>query len=684
MKSARKRMEKRLPRIVGSWLAGTFDRDRTVSRVATEGLSSFLTTEDKVVQFWKRCQQQILDYASDAFKETSSTLSDERSTTADDAEAKYHRVLASSLSLVLNLLQKLDPSELDKQKDNYDQFFEHDKVWSNITSKDTLLRRLSCQILSISLDKRADRISADLLRISKYFIAEGLKSSQSGSAADYVAVLMKLTEKFPSVWTSDYTGKRSPTSRLRSFLEKGSQGSSAKYWGSLGQLLDIVPAEILPADAQGASDFLKSMRAGITSRDEPRDTALDAWTTYLATFRIFIRRLDADDPRVQLAREHIFPLTQHYLHPTPDTSVWASGSQLLILIKAYTSVTTSPFVHLASTTKDEWNRLKAEFQDRIRNSLPEASKDHEKSQKLIADEGDRWYILTGRILDAHQRTIGSDKPIPNIPAEPSLGLLEEAFALLETRNWKPYGAAATVESSFKHAPMLFNHPLSSTSKVLERLERSLLDHGEGLLKSPAAPYFFSSITLLADVPEPRSQYEKIWKANMAELSEFNESTDMLPALTKLLSSKHASPLAQQEPSLQAELIRKCLMCAVGTLDTAWSLFDATIAFDILTDVASKRLVKELASRVQNSLGQPVSGVIKALQIIAQKRPELLSQDDDTHMSLMTSLLSLSERSDATSDVVNLRGLIENPTSGGSRIATLIQQNVNDALSTSLG
>ena len=677
-------MEKRLPKVVGAWLAGTFDRDRTVSRVATEGLSSFLTTEDKVLQFWRRCQQQILDYASDAFKETSNTLSDERSTTADDAEAKYHRVLASSLSLVLNLLQKLDPSELDKQKDSYDQFFEDDKVWSTSTSKDTLLRRLSCQLLSISLDKRTDRFGADLLRISKYFLAEGLKSSQSGSAADYVAVLVKLTEKFPSVWTSDYKGKRSPTSRLRSFLEKGSQGSSAKYWGSLGQLLDIIPVEILPADAQGASDFLKSMRAGITSRDEPRDTALDSWSAYLATFRIFIRRLEADDARDQLAREHVFPLTQHYLHPTLDTSIWASGSQLPILIKAYTSVTTSPFAHLQGTAKVEWNRLKTEFQDRIRNSLPEASKDHEKSQKSVAEEGDRWFTLTGRILDAHQKTIGSDKPIPDIPAEPSLGLLEESFVLLEARNWKPYGAAATVESSFKRAPMLFNHPLSGTSKVLEQLEKTLLDNGEAFLKSPAAPYIFSSITLLAEIPEQRPQYERIWKANITGLSEFSESADILPALTRLLSSKHASPLAQQEPGLQAELIKKCLMCAVGSLETAWGLFDATIAFDILTDAASKRLVKELASRVQNSLGQPVPGVIKALHIITQKRPELLSQDDDTHVSLMTGLLSLSERSDATSDVVNLRGLVENPASGSSRIATLIQQNVNDALPTSLG
>ncbi|RYP48315.1 hypothetical protein DL768_005771 [Monosporascus sp. mg162] len=652
MKSTRKRMEKRLLKVVGSWLSGAFDRDRAVSRVATEGLSSFLTTEDKVVQFWRRCQQEILEYASGAIKETPETLSDERTTNADDAEAKYHRVLASSLALVLNLLQKLDSPDLDKCMDSYDQFFEDNKVWNSVTSNDVLVRRLSCQLLSISLEKRTARISADLSRISKAFIAEGLKSSHIGSAAEYVSTLTRLTTRFPSVWTSEYPGKRPPASRLRSFLEKGSQGSSSNYWSSVTQLLDTVPAEILPESSDGASDFLRSMRSGVTSRDEPRTAVLEAWTAYLSAVR--------------------------------ETSVWASGGQISILIKAYTSATTSPFADVADAAKAEWNRLKIEFQERIRNSLPEASREHEKSQKSIAEEGDRWFTLTGIILDAHQKTIGTDRPIPDIPVQPSFELLGDAFVLLENRNWKPFGAAATIESAFKGAPTLFNRSEESTTKILNKLEKSLLEYREGFLESPAAPYIFSSINLLGENPEQRSHYEKKWKTNMAALSEFAESPDMLPALTRLLSSKHASALAQQEPGLQMELVKKCLMCAVGSLESGWDLFDAIIGFDTLTEAAARRLVKELAARVVNSVGQPIPGVVRGLQIIAQKRPELLSQDDDTHMSLMTNLLSLSERSDASADITALRSLIEKPADGGSRISTLIQQNINSAAPSSLG
>ncbi|CAJ2514030.1 Uu.00g021490.m01.CDS01 [Anthostomella pinea] len=683
MTSARKRMEKHIPKIVGSWLVGTFDRDRAVSRVATEGLSSFLTTPEKVTQFWKRCQQQILDYASDAIKETTDTLSDQRSTNTDDAETKYHRVLAGSLALVLNLLQKLEPADTDKCLDSYDQFFEENKVWASATINDPVVRRLSCQLLSTCLSKRPGRIEADLARLSKVFVAEGLKSPQSGSATDYVVALTNLTEKHPSVWTSEYRGKKSPISRLKVLLERGSQGGTARFWSSLTQLLSILPDDVLPKDPVGIAEFLKSLRSGLTSRDEPRANAVDAWSTYLAMTRHFMKTVQSSDARQQLVEENIFPLTAHYLHPTPETSMWASGSQIPILIKVFTSTATSAFEDMVEATRVEWDRLKEIMKDNIRNSLPEASKEHQKSQKSVADEGKRWFILTGTLLDAHERTVSTDRPIPDIPKRPSLELLGECVKLLETRNWKPFGPAATVESAFNHAPSLFKSSSGGISDVLECLETSLPESKEEFLTSSAAPYLFSSIILLGQIPERKQDFEKIWEANTATLVECIESPGAVPALTKLISSKCATPIAQQMPILQTELIRRCLMCAVGNSGSSWELFDAIVTYDTLTESAANRLLKEFAGRVMNSTGQPNQGVIRGLQYIAQKKPELLSHDEEIHMTLMTNLLSLSERPGVGPEIMALRSLMEIPPSGRSRLLGLLQENINNANAGSL-
>ncbi|KAI1103945.1 hypothetical protein F4804DRAFT_210440 [Jackrogersella minutella] len=683
IKSARKRAEKHIPKIVGSWLAGTFDKDKTVSRVATEGLSSFLTTPEKVVLFWRRCQAQILEYASDAMKETAATLSDERSTNADDAEAKYYRVLGSSIGLVLNLLQKLDLPDLEKFQDSYDQFFEQNKVWSSVTVNDGVVRRLTCQLLNACLEKRPGRVEADLARLSKTFVAEGLKCTQAGSATDYINALTELTARHPTVWTSEYRGKKPLASRLKSFLEKGSQISTSRFWVLLNHLLDVIPTDILPKDLDGASEFLRCVRSGLTRRDEPRVNAVDGWSTYLNIARRFVQMMKSGDDRVKLVQEHIFPITAHYLYPTSETSAWASGSQQQILIKAYTSTATSPFEDVVGATILEWGQWKENFRTRIRNSLPEASKEHGKSQKLVADEGLRWFTLTGTVLDAHEKTLGTQRPIPDIPAKHSLELLQDVLELLETRNWKPFGAAATLESAFKYSPQLFRQSSDCIREILGDMMSLLAKNGVELLQSPSAAHLFSSINLLSQIPEQKQKYEEIWKANITAILDHVESTGALPALTTLVSTEDASVLAHQIQGLQDELLKRCLMCAVSTTGPEWDLFDAVFTFNTLTDAASRQLAKELGSRMMNASGQPNTGVVRGLRLIADRRPDLLLQDDEIHMSLMTNLLSISERSGATSDVIALKGLMDHPSTTSSRLHELVQRSISTADTDSL-
>ncbi|KAI1386605.1 uncharacterized protein F4822DRAFT_321485 [Hypoxylon trugodes] len=682
-KSGRKRTEKRIPKIVGSWLAGTFDKDKAVSRAATEGLSSFLTTPEKIIQFWKRCQAQILSYASDAMKETPDTLSDERSTNADDAEAKYYRVLGSSIALVLNLLQKLDLSDIEKYQDSYDQFFEQDKIWASVTVNDATVRRLACQLLSVCLEKRAGRIEADLARLSKTFVAEGLKCSQVGSAAEYISVLTELTAKHPTIWTSDYRGKKSSASRLKSFLEKGSQSSTPKFWESLNLLIEVIPADVLPKELDESLGFLKSVAIGLARRDEPRTNAVDGWSTYFGIARRFISVAKSSEDRVKIAQENIFPLIAHYIHSSPETLSWSSGSQQLILIKAYTSTAISPFNDVREATESAWSQWKEEFRSRARSSLPETSKEHEISQKSILDEGHRWFSLTGWISDVHERTINTERPIPDIPAKYSLELLQDFLELLETRNWKPFGIAATVKSAFQLSPRLFKQSSDATDEILGHLMNLLSRNGTDFLQTSSAPYILSSINLIGRIPEQEQKHNKIWNASIAILLEQIENPGVLSALTTLISTEHASALAKQVQELQAELIKRCLMQAVNTKEQSWDLFNTIFTFNTLTDNAAKRLIKELGSRIMNSLGQPNPGVIKGLRIIAGKAPDLLLQDEVTHMSLMASLLSVSERFVANSDLAILKGLMGNPSASGSRLPELVQRSLSTADSTSL-
>ncbi|KAG8167355.1 hypothetical protein KVR01_003044 [Diaporthe batatas] len=209
LKSARKRMERNLPKIAGPWLAGTYDKDKAVARCATEGISAFLNTEDKLTLFWNKCQAQILQYATDAITETPDTLSDERSTKPEDAEAKYYRVIAASFSLVHGLLERLSGSGMEKHRTEYETFFTSgpgDNAWAFAVADDTHVRKTVYQLLQLCAETHWDLIESDMSRIGKILTSDALKKSQLGSAAELLTTLTIVTRKDKELWGT----KKSP------------------------------------------------------------------------------------------------------------------------------------------------------------------------------------------------------------------------------------------------------------------------------------------------------------------------------------------------------------------------------------------------------------------------------------------------------------------------------------------
>jgi hypothetical protein len=379
-------MEKHLPKIVGSWLAGTYDRDRVVSRAAIDGITSFLDNEKKIIMFWTRCQLQILVYAQEAINETPQTLSDERTMTAEDLQAKYFRVVGSSISLVVNLLVKLDPNEIAKNQDKYNEFLSNNqKLWTLAACQDSFVRRAVFQLLEVCLDKQHSIVEADLKIISHAFISEALRASQSSSALQLVQALINLTSRYPYAWTTAYKGKKAPLTRLRKFIESGSQGGPAAYWQSLKVLFEALPLEVLPVDVDLSLEFLVSFRNGIGNREEPRSNAQEAWNSYFETSMLLSVRFKESGVKGRLFQEALYPVFEQYLHPSTENAKWSVGNNGLS--KAYKVCAASDDVELQKSFADEWERHGSEFIQRINTSLPEQSKDYHKSQSAVLSEG---------------------------------------------------------------------------------------------------------------------------------------------------------------------------------------------------------------------------------------------------------------------------------------------------------
>ncbi len=183
-----------MPALVGPWLAGTFDNDRAVARAASESLTLVFSTPGKVHGVQRTFQNAILQFCRDAIlHETVSTLSDERSVSADDANATYARVVSSGIALLSSLLKDLSADERRKEHDLYEEVLSDPKLFELVNHSDASVRRSVHKLVREVLRQELDIFQRDSELISTSYVYKGLHTDQSGAALDFLLSLSELT-----------------------------------------------------------------------------------------------------------------------------------------------------------------------------------------------------------------------------------------------------------------------------------------------------------------------------------------------------------------------------------------------------------------------------------------------------------------------------------------------------------
>jgi hypothetical protein len=158
--SAGKRIAKYMPQSVAAWLCGLYDGDRSVVEAAQSSLRQVFSTPEKIQNIRKAYQQSILEYCRDAIdKESATTLSDERTVSSDDAEAKYSRVISACISLLGSLLANLQREELSRYQSDYESLLGDNKLWEFASYNDVSIRRSLHRFLKTCLAKEPGQYS---------------------------------------------------------------------------------------------------------------------------------------------------------------------------------------------------------------------------------------------------------------------------------------------------------------------------------------------------------------------------------------------------------------------------------------------------------------------------------------------------------------------------------------------
>ena len=641
--SCGKRVARHLPTIVGPWLAGLYDVDRSVTRAAQESLEQVFPSVEKRSNLWRLYRSSIIAFCSDAItKESMYTLSDERTASPDDALAKHARVVGASILVATNMIENY-PSE--KAQDHHDAvggFLAEEKVWELASHSDAFVRRAVYRLLVVTLTTKEDTLDWKL--ISAKLLTSSLHIDQTGSALDYARALAVLTKHSPGVWTEFYSGsgKKSAARRLQQFLKKGSQGGPVEFWGQVESIISNLPLQVFvseandgvfqhaaPGAAQSQSAILQVMLQALRRRDEPPRNLVAAWNAYLKVFERVQALQTNKSNRHELLKDFLLPIFVHYIKPSQESSEWTVAkdhqSQRDICAKAFLLA----WHEGEEIVQDCWTDLSERIIEDIKTSLPEQSKDYSKSQSLISEETCRWFELEEQILK-------EDYPqsVKALFEDTSSSVLKAAMESITTRNGKPSGAAATLVSAFQSNPQLIYNSAELISLVSQFVQRDI----PKLALSPSAPYLFKVLGLLQGISEV--DIGQPYQTCLRFLNEAPESPAKSKTLTSLLSSPFLTNFGKTEEL--KDLMDGILELTFSGDESYWDLVQT-----ILRNPATpSELVNNLITTSAHSL-HVESKTLISLEMLSMtaksKRDALRSFTTSTGgTKLLSRLLSLSE------------------------------------------
>ena len=528
---------------------------------------------------------------------------------------------------------------MEKIQTSLDEFLNETKVWKLATHDDPFVRRALYKLLSIALIKQ--KASLDPSVLSTSILTSGLHVKQQGSALDFAKVIAELSNKFPDVWTTHYSGsgRKSADHRLGHFLKRGSQGGPPEFWSHISSLLSNLPHSILThvEEDKGTDEndlerhtlpsLLIALRDGINSKDEARGNQVTAWNTYLDAFELVQVALPESTDQQHLYRELLFPVLTQYVRPSSELSSWAvSGPQKKSIHLRACHLILSKNLEIF---EQEWQALSAKVIEDLKISLPEQSKEYIKSQDSISAEIERWYDLQGSLISDRFDIAFSSAIKRSVPIEVS-----SALALVKSRNGKPYSAAAVVEKATEMIPnIVLGDP--STKNLLIDFANNDIPH---LLQSPSAKHLIRFLSMLEE-----KDVSQAFENCLRTLLQMPDFEARLNALQPFISSSRLA----RDKSLSQIVIDTLAGALDNNNDTNWRLVMAAVnnpaAPKSLTDDILARMIDDLSINPTNPVG------LRGLEMAANQREGIVKDFTllNKGSTLIQVLLSLSESSDET-------------------------------------
>ncbi|KAF3210885.1 hypothetical protein TWF679_006672 [Orbilia oligospora] len=539
-----------LPQVAGSWLAGLYDSDQSVSAAATDALRQVFTTDEKIGLVWKTYQMAIMDFCGNVkAKEQVNSLSDERNNSPDEMEAKFARVMKGVIMAAAHLA-----------------------VYS---------------LLRTCLVNRKDYVEPALHFIAPAMIEKALTSNQLGSNQKFLDTLLTLNETFPGCWEIAATVKKPTFKVVKRYVAKGSQGAPSEFWSKFVSLIETLPEKALPSINDEVQQFLTAIVDGLSGSMEPKDHRPEAWSCYFQMCAFFLSKdFLSDNIRKEIVSVNLGNPFKAFIEPKEELAAWRIGLSDVptVLAKAMKVVTDvdTPFV------KQQVEGLIGELAKQVDAAVETFTVDDTAALEKSLAAVDAWAQLTAAMYHTLDKKHWAILALNNGEQD----LLRYSVNSSKSSRGTNVAAAALAASISKSA----NSTIRRDASCRVALHGYLVEDSQTLVASPAREHFFN--TLFA--------YQKYWDSSSGH-GILEETVDLLvisqnreAILQFIYNFERAHTKAcVQSANLDGYLRHECEQALTEADEASWKM--VIVAIQAPESLVSRQLKADMAVKLAEKL-----------------------------------------------------------------------------------
>ncbi|KAK4881955.1 hypothetical protein RN001_005274 [Aquatica leii] len=355
-----------LKQFAGPWFTSQYDTYAPAASAATKSFQDAFP-KNKIPEAIVYCQEEILAYICDNLTvHTAQTLSNPKTTTTEDAEAKYQRVLISSLHGYALYLQQLSTEQIEKQTDLNLKIISDSKFWKFVKHKVSAIKSAWFCVISSLCHKSPNFIEKEIARIVGS-VFSNLDENDPIVVPSLWEALLSILSTINNWWTYINVEKLL-LPKLWKLLRDGGYGNAPVIFPNLLPLISQLP----PTPDSNATYclFFENTFKGMKHQNaiSSRKESLAIAAAYVECLRYIIMKNQSDVAFCEkLIRIHLFPVLEWNI---TDLQIACKGffNQVAKVIQYWSkNSNNSNFSNYSKYLHYFWNNLNSLFQGLLLN-----------------------------------------------------------------------------------------------------------------------------------------------------------------------------------------------------------------------------------------------------------------------------------------------------------------------------